>query len=174
MPGVADDSIPRSDDPAGPAPAPQRRGVTRRSVIGTTAGFSGDAALAACGSSSGSGGATTSAAASSPATSPATTGGASSAAGAVLAKTGDVPVGGGVVAKEQKVVVVQATQGTYTAVSAVCTHRGCVVQAPAGGIIACKCHGSEFGLDGSVRKGPAEQPLAAVPIVAAGGEIRKA
>ncbi len=174
MPGVADDSVP---SPAHPR-APEERGVTRRSVLGTTAGLSGAAALAACGSASGSGGATTGAGASSPAASSvpvsATTTGGAGPAGAVLAKAGEVPVGGGIVVKDQKVVVVQQTQGTYTAVSAVCTHRGCVVQAPADGVIACKCHGSKFGLDGSVKQGPAGQPLAAVPVVVAGGEIRKA
>lgn len=173
MPDVADDSVPSPI----PAPASEGRGVTRRSVIGTTAGLSGAVALAACGSSGGSGSATTSASMSSPAaTAPgsATTPGSVSSAGAVLARSGDVPVGGGVVVKDQKVVVVQATPGAYSALSAVCTHRGCIVQPPADGVIVCRCHNSKYGLDGSVQQGPAEQPLAAVPVVASGGEIRKA
>lgn len=158
--------------------------MTRRSVIGTTAALGGAAALAACGSSGGSSGGTTTAGASSAASSSPTASATTSAgsatstpaatpSGTVLAKTADVPVGGGVLVKDQKVVVVQATAGRFTAVSAVCTHRGCTVQAPADGVIHCKCHGSQYGLDGSVKQGPADQPLAAVPVVAAGGEVRK-
>ena len=30
---------------------------------------------------------------------------------------------------------------------------------PAGGPISCLCHNSRFNLDGSVRQGPATQPL---------------
>jgi len=47
--------------------------------------------------------------------------------------------------------------GVY-AVSIVCTHLGCVVKTDARGF-HCPCHGSEFGTDGSVVRGPAPKAL---------------
>ncbi len=44
------------------------------------------------------------------------------------------------------------------AVSAVCTHLGCIVK-PAPGGFHCPCHGSRFAPDGTVIKGPAPRPL---------------
>ncbi len=49
---------------------------------------------------------------------------------------------------------------TYHALSALCTHSGCQVQAQvANGELPCYCHGSMFGLDGSVQRGPAVKGL---------------
>jgi cytochrome b6-f complex iron-sulfur subunit len=48
-------------------------------------------------------------------------------------------------------------EGVY-AVSIVCTHLGCVVKTASGGF-HCPCHGSQFGADGSVVKGPAPKAL---------------
>lgn len=48
--------------------------------------------------------------------------------------------------------------GVY-AVSIVCTHLGCIVKTDSGGF-HCPCHGSEFGPDGTVIKGPAPKALA--------------
>ncbi len=46
----------------------------------------------------------------------------------------------------------------YFAISAVCTHLGCLVdQTPEG--FRCPCHGSRFAPDGTVEAGPAAQPL---------------
>lgn len=47
--------------------------------------------------------------------------------------------------------------GVY-AVSTTCTHLGCIVKAEGRGF-DCPCHGSRFGLDGSVVKGPAPKAL---------------
>ena len=41
-----------------------------------------------------------------------------------------------------------------------CTHKGCEVK-PAGVILLCPCHDSEFAQDGTVLKGPANVPLSA-------------
>jgi len=49
------------------------------------------------------------------------------------------------------------SEGVY-AVSITCTHLGCVVKTDAKGF-HCPCHGSQFGLDGSVVKGPAPTAL---------------
>ncbi|MFI7674588.1 Rieske 2Fe-2S domain-containing protein [Actinophytocola sp. NPDC049390] len=82
----------------------------------------------------------------------------------VLGKAIDVPVNGGVVYRDQKIVVTQPTEGKFRGFSAVCTHQGCVVNDVLGGAINCDCHGSRFGLDGSVTTGPATQPLPPVEV----------
>ena len=46
------------------------------------------------------------------------------------------------------------------AMSAVCTHLGCITRhVPDEGAIACPCHGSRFDLEGNVTHGPAPRPL---------------
>jgi Rieske Fe-S protein len=93
-------------------------------------------------------------------------------AGGALAKTADIPVGGGTVFKDQKVVVTQPTAGQFKAFSAVCTHKGCPVDAVADGTINCPCHGSKFKIeDGSVANGPADKPLPAQAIKVEGDQI---
>src|SRR3954452_19803145 len=84
--------------------------------------------------------------------------------GEVLGKAADVPVGGGVIFKDQKLVVTQPAQGQFKGFSAVCTHQGCVVDEVKDGTINCPCHGSKFKLDGSVGTGPATQPLPAAAV----------
>lgn len=55
--------------------------------------------------------------------------------------------------------VVRADEGFY-ALSAVCTHLGCLTAyKPELGIIACPCHGSKFRRDGTKIEGPAPKPL---------------
>jgi cytochrome b6-f complex iron-sulfur subunit len=50
------------------------------------------------------------------------------------------------------------TQAGFLVISRVCTHLGCTVeQAPEG--FACPCHGSQYGPDGAVLRGPAARPL---------------
>lgn len=143
---------------------------TRRRVI-VGAGMTGLAALvAACGGGSetvgasqesgGSGGGSGSG-------SEAGTGGSGA-----LAKTSDIPVGGGKVFKDQKVVVTQPTEGTFKAFDALCTHQGCPVGSVADGAIVCPCHNSRFSAaDGSVQQGPATEPLAEKQITVTGDEI---
>ncbi|GII65828.1 iron-sulfur protein [Sphaerisporangium krabiense] len=97
-----------------------------------------------------------------PASSAAEGSGASGSGGEanVLAKTADIPKGGGKVFKEQKVVVIQTSDGQFKAFSAICPHQGCTCNAVSNGTINCPCHGSKFSIDdGSVTAGPAKQPL---------------
>lgn len=55
--------------------------------------------------------------------------------------------------------VVRAQEGFY-ALSAVCTHLGCLSTWKAdAGVIACPCHGSTFRRDGATIAGPAPSPL---------------
>ncbi|WP_317442145.1 Rieske (2Fe-2S) protein [Streptomyces collinus] len=150
-------------------------GPARRTVM-AAAGAAGLAtALTACGSSddssntgnagnAGTGGDTGNAGA-----------GSGSAGGAALAKTSDIPEGGGKVFEAKGVVVTQPAAGTYKAFSSKCTHRGCTVGSVADGVIVCPCHNSHFSAeDGSVKKGPATQPLAAAKITVSGDEIKLA
>jgi Rieske Fe-S protein len=86
-----------------------------------------------------------------------------------IAKTGDVPVGSGVIVGD--VVVTQPSAGVFKGFSAKCTHAGCTVNRVADGTIDCPCHGSKFNLDGSVAEGPAQRPLAVEAITVEGDSI---
>jgi Rieske Fe-S protein len=86
-----------------------------------------------------------------------------------IAKTADIPVGGGVINGD--VVVTQPSAGSFVGLSSACTHAGCKVANVSGGTINCACHGSKFGLDGSVVHGPATRPLAAKPVRVQGDSI---
>lgn len=80
-----------------------------------------------------------------------------------------IPVGGGKVFSEQKVVVTQPTAGDFKAFNAVCTHQGCVVATVEGGTINCACHGSKYDIaTGEVRNGPATKPLSAKKVSISG------
>ncbi|GAB2979081.1 Rieske (2Fe-2S) protein [Nocardioides montaniterrae] len=90
-----------------------------------------------------------------------------------LASTSDVPVGGALVLSDQQLVVTQPKAGEFRCFSSVCTHAGCAVRA--GSVLECPCHGSEFSItDGSVVRGPADQPLPARKISVGSGQIRLA
>ena len=80
--------------------------------------------------------------------------------GQALTSTKDVPVGGGTVLSDQKIVVTQPAQGEFKAFSSICTHQGCPVSEIQGDAIVCNCHGSKFSIaDGSVLNPPASEPL---------------
>ena len=68
----------------------------------------------------------------------------------------------GTVTQDQQsgIYIVHGPEGLY-AMSAVCTHLGCLTAwKPELGIVACPCHGSKFRRDGSKIEGPASRPLA--------------
>lgn len=136
-------------------------GISRRQTLtGAAALGVGGPLLAACGAGegNGSGGAA-------PSTSP----------GEKLAAAADVPVGGGVILADQKIVVTQPTKGEFKAFSSICTHAGCPVTSVKDGTINCTCHGSKFSVEeGSVETGPATKPLAEVAVAVDGGEITTA
>jgi Rieske Fe-S protein len=93
----------------------------------------------------------------------------------VLASTSDVPVGGGKILIDKKIVITQPHAGTFDAFTAVCTHQGCIVTTVSGGTINCPCHGSKYSIvNGSVVNGPASSPLAPVSIKVQGTSIIQA
>ncbi|MER5212110.1 Rieske (2Fe-2S) protein [Streptomyces sp. NPDC002838] len=148
-------------------------GPARRTVV-AAAGAAGLAvALTACGDSDDS----SSSSGSTEAGSDASSGGSGAsesagAGGASLAATADIPEGGGKVFADQKVVVTQPTAGEFKAFSATCTHQGCAVKGISDGLITCPCHNSNFSItDGSVKSGPAKEPLPAVQITVSGDSI---
>ncbi|MEU5113757.1 Rieske (2Fe-2S) protein [Streptomyces longwoodensis] len=100
---------------------------------------------------------------------------AGASGGRELARTSEIPVGGGKVFADRKVVVTQPDRGEFKAFSAICTHQGCTVATVADGTINCPCHGSEFRItDGSVAGGPATRPLPAERITVQGDSIELA
>lgn len=148
----------------------------RRTVL--TAGAAGAAVLATgCGSSGDGGENTTPPETPAPGTaSPgASASGTRAPGGEELARTSDIPVGGGTIFKDQKVVVTQPKAGEFKAFSAICTHAGCTVAKVGDTTIDCACHGSKFAItDGAVESGPATRPLPAEQITVTGGSIRLA
>lgn len=55
--------------------------------------------------------------------------------------------------------VARTGQDAFTAVSAICTHQACIINAIAGSDYVCTCHGSAFDLSGRVLSGPAPSSL---------------
>ncbi|HXX14359.1 MAG TPA: ubiquinol-cytochrome c reductase iron-sulfur subunit [Candidatus Eremiobacteraceae bacterium] len=75
--------------------------------------------------------------------------------------------------QDQQVYIVRTDAGFY-AVSAVCTHLGCITQwKPEANMIACPCHGSKFQPNGRKIEGPAPRPLPHYSInLTADGELQ--
>ncbi|MFC9339850.1 Rieske (2Fe-2S) protein [Streptomyces sp. NPDC057020] len=128
-------------------------GVARRTVVAAAGGAGLAAALTACG-----GGGTNDK--------------AETAEGETLARTADIPVGGGKVLADKGVVITQPKAGEFLAFSSKCTHAGCAVSGVKDGVIVCPCHQSHFDMsDGSVKSGPAGSPLPPTPIQVVGDSI---
>jgi Rieske Fe-S protein len=126
-------------------------GTTRRNLLVGATAAGAAVTLAACGSDDG---------------------GSKSSSAGVTFKTSEVPVGGGSVNQDAKVVVTQPAAGQYKAFTAVCTHQGCIVSDVKNGVITCPCHGSQYSAaDGSVKTGPAPSPLAPKQVSVAGDTI---
>ena len=144
-------------------PEVTRRVVLRGAAVSTVA----LPLLAACGDATGT--------SDQPTTSPTQNGGGGGGAPTTLASTSDVPVGGGEILEDEKIVLTQPAEGDFKAFTAVCTHQQCLVTTIADGIINCPCHGSQYSiLDGSVVGGPAPAPLAPIEITVAGDKVTRA
>jgi nitrite reductase/ring-hydroxylating ferredoxin subunit len=142
--------------------------LDRRTILrGATVGGLALPLLAACG-----GGDEGSSGSSGDASSPASSSASADGSGGSSVSAADVPVGGGMILKDQKVVVTQPAKGDFKAFTAVCTHKGCTVAKVEGGLIMCPCHGSKFSIeDGSRKAGPAQAALASKKVTVEGDQI---
>jgi Rieske Fe-S protein len=165
-----------------PADVADEGHVSRRNLIRGAAIAGGVVAagigLAACGSTTSSGtsgagtGATTGGGGASTTTDSAATTTGGGATGTALGSTSSIPVGGGAIFADQKVVVTQPVAGTFKGFSTTCTHLGCQVNKVADGLIQCPCHGSRYSIvDASVKAGPAPKPLPPAKIAVNGTQI---
>lgn len=168
-----------SDDQAAGA----KRAVSRRAVIAAGGAVGVAGVLAACGgggestptTSSPTSGGATSGPAPDPTTAPVpspdapTTGGPPPGA---LDPVSSIPVEGGKVYDERKIVVTQPVEGEIQAFTAVCPHQGCLVTEVTNNEIQCPCHGSLFSAqNGDVLKGPAVRGLAGASVNIVDGYI---
>ena len=89
-----------------------------------------------------------------------------------VANVAEIPVGGGRVFPERRVVVTQPTAGEFRGFGIVCTHDGCELNAVADGTINCPCHGSRYAItDGSVVQGPARTGLRVEQVAVDGDRV---
>ena len=146
-----------------PMPSPSRRAVLQGAglaavTVGTAAACGSDDSDSTAGSTSSSSSSSSSAA---------------SGSGTELASVSDVPVGGGMILKDQKLVLTQPTAGDIKAFSSRCTHQGCAVGAVKDGFIVCPCHGSKFAIaDGApTPESPAKAPLGTTKVTVSGDKI---
>lgn len=104
-----------------------------------------------------------------------TTGAPQAQPGEVVAKTSDIPVGGGKVIADKGVVVTQPTAGEFRGYTSICTHNQCVLANVSEGTINCGCHFSKFAIaDGKVLGGPAPRDLPAKELKVEGDDIKLA
>jgi len=69
-------------------------------------------------------------------------------------------------------VLIRKREGGLVALSAVCTHLGCIVQWEKDKQdFLCPCHAGHFSADGDVTAGPPPKPLKKLPFTVAGGNI---
>lgn len=100
--------------------------------------------------------------------------GASQGGGRVaVAATADLPVGkGAVYSVNNKPVLVIHTPDGYVALSATCTHLGCIVAwNEQRQVIACPCHEAFFNTNGAVISGPPPAPLPVLRVQVEGDQI---
>lgn len=86
----------------------------------------------------------------------------------------DLPVGEGRLVESggRPVLVVRVAENEYHALSAICTHLGCIVEwRQDKGDVYCPCHGGRFDLTGKVIGGPPPRPLPAYPVAVREGEL---
>jgi len=75
----------------------------------------------------------------------------------------------------EKVIIGRSHNGSFHAVSAICTHLGCSVRFEEEndqGIFVCNCHNSKFDLEGVNLSGAAVMPLRQYKIEVAKGDIQ--
>ena len=89
-----------------------------------------------------------------------------------VAPADDIPVGGGRVYPDLRVVVTQPSPGEFRGFGIVCTHDSCELNAVKNGTINCPCHGSRYAItDGSVVRGPARTGLRTEKVAVQGDQV---
>jgi Rieske Fe-S protein len=89
-----------------------------------------------------------------------------------VAPADDIPVGGGRVYPDLRVVVTQPIPGEFRGFGIVCTHDSCELNAVKNGTINCPCHGSRYAItDGSVVRGPARTGLRTEKVAVQGDQV---
>lgn len=101
--------------------------------------------------------------------------------GSVSGRTVTVPVGAGsalgavgsaalVTAAIQpgSFLLARTSQSTFSVLTAVCTHEGCIVELFNGQLFVCPCHNSKYTTAGAVANGPAARPLQSFPSTLSG------
>ena len=74
--------------------------------------------------------------------------------------------------KNTPTLLIRQEAGEVVALSAVCTHLGCLVKwDEAKSMIVCPCHAAFFDLQGNVLAGPAPAPLPSIPARIVGDKI---
>jgi len=69
-------------------------------------------------------------------------------------------------------VLLQPKPGEFVALTAVCTHLGCIVKwQDAIQEFLCPCHGGRFSTDGTVLGGPPPSPLQTYPVALSGDQV---
>ncbi|MEH0984251.1 Rieske (2Fe-2S) protein [Micromonospora sp. CPCC 205556] len=145
---------------------------TRRALLAGAGAVGASVVLAACGDDSGDGGVSAPTSGGPGATGAGDAEGGDREGASSLAKTSDIPVGGGAVFAAQGVVITQPSPGEFKAFDPICTHQNCPVSNVDGGTINCTCHNSKFSIaDGTVKQGPATRPLAPKAIKVQGDRI---
>lgn len=90
--------------------------------------------------------------------------------GGTIAKISDVPINNSVsftLPSSDPGVLIHLNNGQFVAYNATCTHAGCLVDFDSDSRqLICPCHGATFDptRSAAVRSGPAQTPLASVPI----------
>lgn len=73
---------------------------------------------------------------------------------------------------QDTILVIRTSDTEVIALSALCTHEDCLVEFDASAQrVTCPCHGSQFGEDGRVLRGPARRPLRVYQATLAGEQI---
>lgn len=84
-------------------------------------------------------------------------------------------IGGAVVVSVQQsfpIIVIRTTQTEAVALSATCTHQGCIMSFEASREqIHCPCHNADFDLSGAIRRGPARVPIPTYPATIGGDGV---
>lgn len=72
--------------------------------------------------------------------------------------------------QEDPIYLLATTPTDFTAVSPICTHRGCTVDVH-GPRLVCPCHGSTYDRDGAVLRGPAQRALTRYRVTRDGDDL---